>query len=452
MIPLLAEQQVLELELQYQQTSNVVSLAVQEAQLRKIESLNMQLRLSSLRAAERAKEILTAEQRNILLNAGGSLPVVTFDQAASMEQKIEAALDSRVMDRRVVELETVQAIEGRLLDRAKTLAWLVGIPLAIGGATLAFLGITTYRDFTKFVRNAKKELEERHADANKNFKAFEDDIMKSQKRFEKTRGELGAQVKEAALLLSTIKEKGTAVDRIFRDATIQAMSLTATQELELEELKEEQPEKFRATGEDRGERLALHGKLWPVGAMLRVRFLGGTAEQHALVKKFASEWTNYANIKFEFGSPALDAEVRVSFVQDMGSWAYLGTDGLVPSSDQATLNIGGPVDQPTVLKTFGSVLGLIWEHLNPNAQIPWDKEAVYRDLTSPPNNWDITLVNQNIFTKHDLSSYRDFDPKSVMMIPIPAAWTGGRIEVGRNEVLSKGDKEFIAKLYPFEGR
>ncbi|MCK7495763.1 MAG: hypothetical protein MZW92_35925 [Comamonadaceae bacterium] len=61
-------------------------------------------------------------------------------------------------------------------------------------------------------------------------------------------------------------------------------------------------------------------KLWEVGATLQVRFMGGTEAQQRKVQAAVREWMKYANLKFEFGS-VQDAEVRIAFKPDDGSWA-----------------------------------------------------------------------------------------------------------------------------------
>ena len=39
--------------------------------------------------------------------------------------------------------------------------------------------------------------------------------------------------------------------------------------------------------------------------------------------------------------------------------------------------------------------------MQPNANIPWDKEKVYKYYNAPPNNWDKTMVDQNIFAHYN---------------------------------------------------
>ena len=100
---------------------------------------------------------------------------------------------------------------------------------------------------------------------------------------------------------------------------------------------------------------------------------------------------------------------------------------------------------------FGHVLSCIHEHQNPAAEIPWDKPVVYRYYGGPPNNWTKHDVDTNLFQTYDktTTNFSSFDPKSIMLYPIPNAFTVGNFEVGWNSVLSEADKQFIATNYPY---
>src|SRR5262245_25557534 len=80
-------------------------------------------------------------------------------------------------------------------------------------------------------------------------------------------------------------------------------------------------------------------KQWVNGSTIRIRFLGGTAQQQAMVTSMAPEWTQHANLKFQFGDDPR-AEIRVSFDPDDGAWSYIGTDNLGIPLHAATLNLG----------------------------------------------------------------------------------------------------------------
>jgi hypothetical protein len=103
-----------------------------------------------------------------------------------------------------------------------------------------------------------------------------------------------------------------------------------------------------------------------------------------------------------------------------------------------------------VVHEFGHALGCIHEHQNPNTNIPWDKDAVYKYYQGPPNNWTKSQVDINLFTRYsaDITNATQFDRESIMLYPIPNEFTIGDFEVGWNTMLSALDKEHIGKLYP----
>src|SRR5437899_9727763 len=69
-------------------------------------------------------------------------------------------------------------------------------------------------------------------------------------------------------------------------------------------------------------------KKWKPGQMLTIAFKGGDSALHAKIHETVSEWTKYANLKFDFGKTAqgnyrtwrpsdktYTAQIRVSFDQ-----------------------------------------------------------------------------------------------------------------------------------------
>jgi hypothetical protein len=206
------------------------------------------------------------------------------------------------------------------------------------------------------------------------------------------------------------------------------------------------------------EAAALSFNLWKPGRTLRVRFLDGVPELKGGVEEKAHQWSQYANIKFEFGDEP-DAEIRISFQQE-GSWSAIGTDALVAnyfSKDQPTMNYGwltpDSEDQAysrVVLHEFGHSLGMIHEHQNPAGGIHWNKEVVYRALGGPPNNWDQEKVDHNMFDTYsrDITQFTEFDPNSIMLYSFPKGWTTDGMSFPENSELSETDKKFIAARYP----
>jgi len=103
-----------------------------------------------------------------------------------------------------------------------------------------------------------------------------------------------------------------------------------------------------------------------------------------------------------------------------------------------------------VLHEFGHALGLIHEHQSPGGAIKWNKDAVIRDLSGPPNNWSLDVINHNMFEPYEKSqtNFTALDPSSIMMYPLPASWTLDGFSVGLNSDLSATDRKFIQTEYP----
>jgi serralysin len=198
---------------------------------------------------------------------------------------------------------------------------------------------------------------------------------------------------------------------------------------------------------------------WQAGTDVRVGFLEGDAELQERVRDVAKEWTGpqMANVGLQFGD-ASDADVRIAFVQGDGSWSYLGTMCQHIPTPQPTMNYGwltpdSPDDElrRVVLHEFGHALGLIHEHQNPTQPISWNRAAVIADLSGPPNEWDEETIENNIFKRYDPKEVTStpVDPDSIMMYPLPAAWTTDGFSADLNAELSATDVEFIRSAYPW---
>ncbi len=195
-------------------------------------------------------------------------------------------------------------------------------------------------------------------------------------------------------------------------------------------------------------------KRWANGSTLRVRFMGGDAAQHDIVKQFAPQWSKHANLKLDFNN-APDAEIRIAFQDDDGAWSYIGKDCLDIPRDQPTMNLGWQ-DEGVVLHEFGHAIGLIHEHQNPQGGIKWNKENVRRDLAGPPNFWDPATIEHNMFAKYaqDQINGTTLDKKSIMLYAIPKTWTLDGFQSEPTEVLSATDQTFIGStgVYPGVGQ
>lgn len=194
----------------------------------------------------------------------------------------------------------------------------------------------------------------------------------------------------------------------------------------------------------------LRAKKWPNGSVLRVRFLEGSAAQRQQVREVAQHWSEHANLRFLFND-APDAEIRIAFA-DRGSWSYIGTDCLDIPRDSPTMNFGW-LDQGVILHEFGHAIGLIHEHQNPLGGIRWDRQQVIRDLSGPPNLWDLDTIEHNMFQTYDRNQINgtQLDPRSIMLYAIPTTWTLDDFHSAPNQDLSATDKSFIGTEvnYPF---
>jgi len=211
------------------------------------------------------------------------------------------------------------------------------------------------------------------------------------------------------------------------------------------------PHRMRVNGAGKKSALAPVGKRWVNGSTLRIRFIGGSKAQHDLVKKHAPEWTEHANLNFEFTDDP-NAEIRISFDSGDGAWSYVGTDNQNIPIHAATMNLGW-VDRGVILHEFGHMIGLGHEHQNPDGGIVWNEQAVIDSLAGPPNFWSPEQTRHNVLRKYSADQIHgtNFDPNSVMLYEFPGSWTqnmpGG---TQGNDDLSEVDKSFIAgaKMYP----
>jgi hypothetical protein len=192
------------------------------------------------------------------------------------------------------------------------------------------------------------------------------------------------------------------------------------------------------------------GKTWMNGSTLRVRFMGGSAAQRALVQEQAGWWTAVANLNLVFDNAA-GAEIRIAFDGNDGAWSYLGTDCRDIPLNEATMNLGF-MDGGTCAHEWGHAIGLAHEHQNPAGGILWNEEVVIREMAKSPNFWDAETTRHNILQRYraDQINGTAFDPQSVMLYFFPADWTTNGIGTQANETLSALDQQFIAgaKMYP----
>ena len=199
------------------------------------------------------------------------------------------------------------------------------------------------------------------------------------------------------------------------------------------------------------------GKKWSEGKRLGVHFLDGSVVQKTRVQEHANKWSKFANITFDFSAKKADAEIRISFVADKGSWSYIGTDCLGIAKSLPTMNFGWLKDdtpddefERVVVHEFGHALGAIHEHQNPQGGIQWNLPVVYAYFAGPPNFWSKEDTDVNVVGKYAVTQLNasKFDADSIMLYQFDGALIKGGKATKFNTRLSAGDKRFIRKQYP----
>jgi hypothetical protein len=196
--------------------------------------------------------------------------------------------------------------------------------------------------------------------------------------------------------------------------------------------------------------------VWTDRKTITCHFMEGSSTQRHNVEREAKKWEQYQGLRFNFTDDP-NANVRIKFQKTGGCWACFGNECLRVPTNRHTVNFSWLNDSTSdenykraVLHEFGHVLGAGHELQSPSANISWNRDAVYKYYTGPPCKWSKEYVNINVFGKYpeDQCQYTSFDPKSIMMYPVPKEFTIDGFSVGWNSDLSDTDKNFIATIYP----
>ncbi len=197
---------------------------------------------------------------------------------------------------------------------------------------------------------------------------------------------------------------------------------------------------------------------WPNGATLRIGFLDGSMEARKAVRDIANEWTEHANLTFDFslGDPPANADILIRFDanpcnSNLGTSSRYDTERGEPSMNLCNIDqkIGTTRFKRVVLHEFGHAISLHHEHQSPKMNVQWNKDAVYEYYENNVG-WSRDHIDLWVFRRIsplDADS-SDYDPDSVMHYPFPAEFTTDGVAFGGKRELSAMDKQFIAEVYP----
>ena len=219
--------------------------------------------------------------------------------------------------------------------------------------------------------------------------------------------------------------------------------------------------RLKASGVAQIARMAvITSKKWAPGSTVRARFLDGSAKMKKTVTAIAKEWQKHADIKIKFVTSG-DAEVRISFYADSGSWSAVGRDALNAGYfplHQPTMNYGWLRDNTdleeyhrVVTHEFGHALGCIHEHQQPKFTRKWDVAAVMKYFSGPPNNWSAADIKNNVLGKYSPKGIAAtvFDPKSIMLYSFDGKlFADGLGPTNENTRVSATDIKMIKQMYP----
>lgn len=205
-----------------------------------------------------------------------------------------------------------------------------------------------------------------------------------------------------------------------------------------------------ASGPRRKRSIACSNRLWDNASTVTFSFVEDISDElEYRVERVIRQWEPFVSLTFELVE---HGQIRIA-LNGSENYSAIGTEALEFASDEPTLVIetpaGDPLFEATLLHEFGHALGFHHAHLHPDANIPWDIEAVYKYYRETAG-WNDDDIELNIFSLDSSNSiYQgEYDRLSIMHYPVPNFMTRGNFEIALNLKISERDKRLARLSYP----
>jgi hypothetical protein len=187
--------------------------------------------------------------------------------------------------------------------------------------------------------------------------------------------------------------------------------------------------------------------------------------------EYGAEWLEYINLSFEYVGDNDSADVKIGF--EYGdcpyvSWLTVGTDCRNIPQDEASINFIGMTDEngdvfddpeyepyvkADILRSYGAMLGLGFEHRSPESDIVFINPSTTLNRNKLIGHFGVSIqqIIDEIITLYttEQTKYTAYDGTSIMVLPLPGSILVSKSYAGEgNFELSATDKCFIAALYP----
>ena len=198
--------------------------------------------------------------------------------------------------------------------------------------------------------------------------------------------------------------------------------------------------------------IAYSNLLWDNASTVTFSFMEDLPDElEYRVERVIRQWEPFVSLTFEQVEQG-QGQIRIA-LNGSENYSAIGTEALEFDPDEPTLviqtNPQDPLFEATLLHEFGHALGFHHAHLHPDANIPWDIQAVYNYYRETAG-WNDDEIELNIFSldSRNIIYQGEYDRFSIMHYPVPNFMTRGNFEIAFNLKISERDKCLARQSYP----